>query len=438
GQTVFPDFSTEEGRAVWGRWVEEFARTGFHAAWIDMNDPSTGRIQCTDMLFEKGSKPHETYHNLYGSLMARATREGFEAVWPDQRVFLLSRSGFTGAQQYAAHWTGDNFSNYFHLRHCIGKSINLALSGMPFNGPDVGGFGGDATPGLMIDWIKACFLFPFFRNHCAQNRVRQEPWMLGEEVLEISRTFTRLRYKLLPYLYNLFVNQEKTGEAILRPLMYDFDDTTQVALGTVDTQHMVGPSIMQAPFVEEGASKREIVLPQALWYRADWGRWIEGNGVIETPKDLSTTPIFIRDGAIIPMQQGIRTSNRNDLHTIELLLCISPDFSGTARYTYAADDGISFAYYNGKRSVYTIEVTREGLSLHLLIHQESDNAGGVRFTPVTVHKFEKLVVESESGKKQKKRKKHSNVYFGAELTWFWWEQDGNTIKTEQVLTTALE
>ncbi|MFP4415939.1 MAG: glycoside hydrolase family 31 protein [Chitinispirillaceae bacterium] len=421
GLTVFPDFTTEEGRTTWAQWVREFAQTGFSSAWIDMNDPSTGHIQCTDMLFAKGRVPHEQYHNLYGTLMAKATRQGLEAAWPEERIFLLSRSGFTGAQQFSAHWTGDNFSNYFHLKHCIGKSINLALSGMPFNGPDVGGFGGDATEELLMDWIKACFLFPFFRNHCAQNRANQEPWMRGEQVLKVSCTFTRLRYKFLPYLYNLFIEQERNGEAILRPLIYDFEDCAPMSLGCIDTQYLIGPAIMQAPFVEKDLFERQIVLPNARWYRADTGHWFHGNRLILAQKQIDSTPIFIRDGAIVPMQKSVRRNNRNDLHDIELLLCLSSSFEGKCTCRYSVDDGITYAYNKGKRSEYSVDAWCLDKVLHVRIISEKQNAGKVRFTPVTVCDFDRLDMEIDTIKQQKTRHVYSHSSFGQRSVWYVWE-----------------
>ena len=110
-----------------------------------MNDPSTGPVDPMAMRFEHGSREHAACRNQYALLMAMATHAARLASRPGQRPFVLSRSGSTGSQKYAAHWTGDNFSNYHHLRLSIGKSLNLALSGMPFNGADVGGFGDNAT-----------------------------------------------------------------------------------------------------------------------------------------------------------------------------------------------------------------------------------------------------------------------------------------------------
>lgn len=267
GRTVFPDFSLPEGRAWWARQVARFAATGIHGAWLDMNDPATGHADHLPMLFDRGRASHETFHNQYALGMAMASRAGFEKAHPGQRPFLLSRSGFTGISRYAALWTGDNYSNYHHLKGSIPCSLNLALSGVPFNGPDIGGFGGDTTPDLIVAWMKAGFLFPFCRNHTIAGSRQQEPWAFGPRVMRILRRYIRLRYALRPYLYNLFAAQEESGEAILRPLFYDFADTRALPLGRVDDQFMVGPAILQAPLVGAGQVSREVLLPgKASWY----------------------------------------------------------------------------------------------------------------------------------------------------------------------------
>ncbi|MBD3315973.1 MAG: hypothetical protein GF344_09315 [Chitinivibrionales bacterium] len=420
GYTVFPDYTTEEGAAWWAEQVESFARYGIHSAWVDMNDPSTGRISCDAMRFDYGNAPHEYYHNQYGMLMSRATRRGLENAYPNERIFLLSRSGYTGSQKWAANWTGDNFSNYFYLRCGIGKSLNLALSGMPFNGPDVGGFGGDTVPQLMIDWIKACFLFPFFRNHCAHMGRNQEPWMLGARVLKVSKVFTRLRYKLLPYLYNLFVRLSEDGEAVLRPLFYDFNESTKLPLWNIDDQFMIGPAIMQAPFLTESEQNRRVVLPKARWYRPDVGEWLEGGRVMMVAKGDFTTPLFIREGAIIPMQRGTRTNNRNDFSRIELLLCLSKAHRGIARYRYVYDDGISLDYQNGEESEYTIEAcVRKGV-LCVTIQTQRLGHLPVRWTPLTVEPFENLHLTLAGESYKAKARPKTVMHFGAEVPWYFW------------------
>ncbi|MDB5106843.1 MAG: Alpha-glucosidase [Fibrobacteres bacterium] len=397
GYTVFPDFSLERTQAWWADLVAKFAATGPDAAWLDMNDPSTGPVDPNDMLFQEGRAYHGAYHNQYASLMAEATKRGFLQARPNQRPFLLSRSGYTGGQKHSAHWTGDNYSNYHHLHMSIGKTINLALSGMPFNGGDVPGFGGNCKEGLFLDWYKAEFLFPFFRNHCMRTSRHQEPWVFPKESMQIARRYIRLRYKLLPYLYNLFIRNAETGDAVMRPLFYDFDDTRRLPLAHVNDQFLVGPWIMQAPFTVEGLTEREIILPAAVWWRADHPGWLEGPARLSARKHAANTPLFVREGAVLPMLQGIPRDNRKDLKNVELFLCLSRGFKGKAEYRYACDDGETFDYQRGMRSTYDIEAGVRRGTAYLRITPVAEGFGTVRFTPVTVEKFDGMRLEGPDG-----------------------------------------
>ncbi len=407
GYTAFPDFSLEQTQTWWAQKYASLLKAGFSGAWLDMNDPSTGPVDCGGMLFKNGTVEHAAFHNQYAMLMSKASYAGALQAFPNKRPFLIARSGFTGSQKYSGNWTGDNCSNYAHLSMSIGKSINLALSGMPFNGPDVGGFGGDTNEQLMLDWMKAGFLFPFLRNHTCMGTKQQEPWEFSDSVHKLLRRYVRLRYTLMPYIYNLFINQAIQGEAILRPLFYDFEDTDNLALGTIDDQCMIGPSIMQAPFVKEKEKSRTIVLPNCAWYRADTLEWVSGNQIIKAEKKKDSTPLFIREGAIIPLQPGIRLDNAIDLTNIEFLLCVAPNANGTWRYVYTADDGESFEYRNGTQSTYEIVMSVNASELTIDIKTLSEGYKPVRFFPLTLNLFEHVSVckdgnEVPSLKKQEK------------------------------------
>ncbi len=354
GATVFPDFSLESARKWWRDQVASFSKHGFSGAWIDMNDPSTGASENTEMLFQNGKDAHDTYHNQYALGMAEATRAGFLAHQPDRRPFLLSRSAFIGSSQFSAVWTGDKVSNTHHLQGAIPLSLNLALSGIPFNGPDVPGFGGDATPELAATWYKAGFLFPFFRNHTAKATRNQEPWAFGSKTTRIIRHYIQMRYKLLPYLYNLFIDQEEDGTAILRPLFHDFQDTKRLPLGFIDDQFLVGPSILQAPILDPQKDHRELVLPKGRWFDARDGKWVDGGKRLRVQCKASETPLYVRNGSMIPLQPGTRTDNDSDLSTVDLHVFIDPKKPETAETLYRFDDGVSFDYKKGARTSFRV------------------------------------------------------------------------------------
>jgi alpha-glucosidase len=366
GKTVFPDFSIPEGRAWWSKQVARFAAHGFSGAWLDMNDPATGHVDNLQMLFNRGRASHETFHNQYALGMAMASRAGFEKAHPGQRPFLLTRSGCTGVSRYAAIWTGDNYSNWHHLKNTLACTMNLALSGVPFNGCDIGGFGGDTTPELMMAWVKACFLFPFCRNHSIINSRQQEPWVLGAAVLRTMRRYIRLRYALRPYLYNLFVAQEESGEAIMRPLFYDFADTQALPLGRIQDQFMVGPAIMQAPIVEQGQTSREVILPGGTaWYSVADGKWLKGGRRITARPGADQTPIFLREGSIIPAVANQGESNVFDARRVVFHVLLNRQSKGTAQSTYAFDDGQTTAYRKGERSRLLVQARVRGGTLEI-------------------------------------------------------------------------
>jgi alpha-glucosidase len=368
GRTWFPDFSLPEGRSWWAGHAQEFRDWGFHGAWLDMNDPAVGGAELDDMRFQQGRWDHWTYHNQYATGMAQATHEGFLAARPDERPFLLARSAATGSSRYTAVWTGDNWSNWHHLRTAILCSINLALSGIPFNGPDVPGFGGNADAELAVAWYKAGMLFPFLRNHSMMGTARQEPWAFGAAALQTIRHHVRLRYKLLPYLYQLWIAQECDGSAVMRPLFHDFDNADGQVLDFVDDQFLIGPALMQAPMVQQGQQRRSVALPGVgRWMDAGSGEFISAGRRIDVVSDSSSTPIFLREGFVVAMQAGVRVDQHNDLCDIELHVILGAGFVGEATLDYVADDGLSYGYRRGETTSCTFVARRENDLIHLSV-----------------------------------------------------------------------
>ncbi|MEI8234233.1 MAG: TIM-barrel domain-containing protein [Verrucomicrobiota bacterium] len=414
GETVFPDFSLKSAREWWAREVGAFAKSGIYGAWLDMNDPATGPVENQDMLFDRGRKPHAAYHNQYGLGMAMATRQGFLDAHPGERPFLLSRSGFTGSNRYTAIWTGDNYSNYHHLKNSIATTLNLALSGIPFNGPDAGGFAGDTTPELIRDWYKCGFLFPVLRNHSSRDSRRQEPWAFDQKTLAVLRRYIQLRYRFRPYLYQLFAEHERSGEAILRPLFYDFPDTKALPLGLIDDQFLVGPSVMQAPFVAERQRVREVVLPgNTAWFDAMRGRWIEGGQKISATADFHGTPLYLRDQTLLPLARLSPGEHAFQAERADFHLFLSKD--GVAQTRYLFDDGRTFAYLQGKRSEVEITAERSGKTVDIQIAVLEDGFGAGDFTFTTQPGITKVRINGVAATREARQ----GIPVGKEKGWTW-------------------
>ena len=415
GETVFPDFSRESARKWWADRVASFASRGLYGAWLDMNDPSTGTVNPEGMRFEGGKWPHYAFRNQYALGMARATRHGFLKAHPGHRPFLLCRSGFTGSSQYTAIWTGDNHSNYAHLRGSIPTSLNLSLSGIPFNGPDIGGFADDVTEPLMIHWQKAAFLFPVHRNHSIRESKPQEPWRFSASALKILRHYVRLRYRFLPYLYNLFIKQEEVGDPVLRPLFYEFEDTSRVQLGHIDDQFLVGPALMQAPVLGE-EKERKAVLPPGAWYDYAEGKWIGGNCQMTVHDAPERTCLLGREGCLVPMRPQSSTETRTDLTDVELHVLLNRCSEVAVSEDYVCDDGESFRYREGARSRLSVDahVRNEKLTIH--ITPTHSGAGPVRVRPVLYDTFQAVSVYVDGAVKPVRFRPAGTTFAGEEVT----------------------
>jgi len=394
GDTVFPDFTQETGREWWAGWLARFLKeSALDGAWLDMNDPSTGWCATEDMLFGGGTLPHARYHNQYGHFMAKASRRAFEKLDPDRRAFLLTRSGFTGTQRYSAIWTGDNDSNWSHLRMSIPCTINLGLSGVAFNGPDVGGFAGNATPELLVRWYQAGFLFPFFRNHSISNSKTQEPWQFGPEIMDRIRDVLRTRYRLLPYLYQCFFENHLTGDPVLRPLLYEFEDRE---LENIDDQYMVGGSLMVAPIVRPGEGAdfimsggvrrqlRHITLPAGWWYDLNIGEWVEGGRTIRYGVAADEAPIFAREGAVIPWYHGKLKNGDTQLDDFETHVFARD--GGTATGTFYIEDQETRDYLKDGYNTATITVSLSGGEASVKVRETGPLKGGaIRLDRIVVY-----------------------------------------------------
>lgn len=361
GDAVYPDFGKKEVRSWWGKNQQFLLDKGVRGVWNDMNEPASFRGQLPpDVVFtdEDEVSNHARMHNLYGHNMAKATYEGLKER-DGRRPFVITRACYAGTQKYSTAWTGDNHSIWAHLQMVIPQLCNMGLSGMPFVGTDVGGFGSDCTKELLCRWVEAGCFSPLFRNHSAMGTRYQEPWQFDEETVRIYRKAVELRYHLIPYYYDLFWEEEKTGLPIMRPLVlhYEKDETAREC----NTEFLVGRNLLAAPVVTQGDRKKMVYLPAGVWYdywtgerleSAD-GKWI----VRDAP--LDTCPLYVKAGTILPVWPKQSFVGEKDTDSV-LMLEIYP---GEGSWEHFQDDGESFDYRDGKYNQYHCELKGKALTV---------------------------------------------------------------------------
>jgi alpha-glucosidase len=370
GDTAFPDFVTEEGRAWWGGLNADHVRSGVAGIWNDMNEPATGRIPPDAMRFDHGRFSHARFHNQYGLLMAMATTAGLLDAMPDRRTFVLTRAGFAGIQRYAANWMGDNVSRWDHLWLSIPMAMGLGLSGQAFVGADVGGFVGHTNAELFLRWMQYGTLTPFCRNHSEIGNADQYAWTWGETIEDLVRAAIELRYRLLPYVYAAFLTASETGAPVQRPLVFDHQDDP--AVRDIDDEYLFGPDLLVAPVFEAGTTARQVYLPSGGWYDWHGGEAIAGRRYVVAPTPMDRIPLYARAGAVVPMWPDAPPSTAgHHPAAIELHLFV-PTADGTHRSFLQEDDGLTFAARDGARYRTTFEVARRGDRVTLRAEVEGD------------------------------------------------------------------
>jgi alpha-glucosidase len=341
-ECVFPDFTRSDVQQWWGGLYKGLVDAGIDGFWNDMNEPDifdtpTGTMDDNVDFHDFGlHSSHRKVHNAYGSTMAKATFEGVSHLMGKKRPFVLSRAGFSGLQRYAASWTGDNTSNFDHLRLQIPMFLNMGLSGTPFIGSDIGGFFKSANAELLTRWYQASSLVPLMREHNSRGEYDQEPWVHGDPYKSIIRKYINMRYRLLPYLYSCFYNASKYGSPIMRPLVYEYQHDSNTL--TVDDEFLIGPNILVAPVLKEGGIGRLVYLPEGSWYDYETKDVLAGNKSMYYDAPLDKLPVFIKEGAIIPTKElGQYTTEKGiDTITLEVFPLQTKDSSTSILYM---DDG---------------------------------------------------------------------------------------------------
>ncbi|MEU3891731.1 glycoside hydrolase family 31 protein [Streptomyces sp. NPDC029041] len=307
GEVVFPDFTHARVRAWWGALYEERLAQGFSGFWHDMNEPTSFTAFGESTLprsarhcLEGRGGDHREAHNVYALCMARAGFEGLRRLAPEERPFLFSRSGWAGMQRYGGTWSGDVATGWPGLRASLALVMGLGLCGVPYSGPDVGGFDGVPSPELYLRWFQLGAYLPLFRTHAGLRAGRREPWEFGEEVLEHARAALVERRRLLPYFVTLAHLARRTGAPYVRPLWWAAPE--ERALRDCEDAFLLGDALLVAPVLDPGVGRRTVRLPRGRWYDVATGQAYEGPGQVLVDAPLSRIPVFARAGSVLPVR----------------------------------------------------------------------------------------------------------------------------------------
>lgn len=363
GDCHFPDFSQTRTREWFGSQYKVLTDSGISGFWIDMNEPSVFDEKGTigdDIVHpsDGANKLHKEIHNQYGHLMAQASYEGLQKLLPDSRIYINSRSAYLGTHRYAGTWTGDNLSEWSHLQISIPMLLNMATSGQVMVGPDIGGFGGKPSSELLIRWYQAGCFYPYFRNHTISEKKSQEPWAFGKKTEAIIRKVIQFRYSLMVHIYNVIRQACLTGIPAFRALWIDYPKDPMVHLPEwAESQYLFGDNLLVVPILKRGKRKRDIYLPSGKWYSFCGELILDGGKIHEISVPLDITPIFVKEGSIIPyINEEIQ--HTGEIKDSKISLRIYPKDSEAKGEIYL-DDGETLNYEKGEFELIKIEVEKK-------------------------------------------------------------------------------
>ena len=373
----FYDAYDAGARKIFWRQMDENLYTkykfGIDAWWMDASEPNVR--DCTPMWYRKAlSGPTALgtateYFNAYSLVNADAIYNGQRSVNPNQRVFLLTRSGFAGEQRYStATWSGDIATRWEDMRAQITAGLNYSMAGLPFWGMDQGGFcvenryvaaqqefdktgkeNADLKEWreLQARWNQFGCFGPLYRVH-GQWPLR-EVWNIAPADHPAYKTivaYDKLRYRLMPYLYSMAGMVHLKDYTMMRGLVMDFNGDEKVL--DIKDQWMFGSALMACPVGEYQKYSREVYLPkQRGWYDFYTGAYHTGGQTIVADAPFDKIPVFIPEGAILPIGPEMQWCDEKKPELIDLYVYAGKDGS----YTLYEDEGTNYNYEKGKYAV---------------------------------------------------------------------------------------
>jgi alpha-D-xyloside xylohydrolase len=314
-KVAFYDATNPRAREyVWSKLRDNYLAHGIELWWADACEPEIKHTHQSNLRYHAGPGPE--VGNVYPRENSRMLYEGMLAEGRTE-VVTLNRSAWAGSQRYGVVlWSGDVFTTFDDLRRQVAEGLNTGISGIPWWNSDIGGFhGGDpSSPAyreLFVRWFQFGTFSPIMRVHGVREPTLpfspditgapNEIWSYGEEAYEILSAHVALRERLKPYLLEVLREAHEAGLPVMRPFFLEFPDDGRA--WQVADAFLLGDRLLVAPVLEAGATSREVYLPAgATWTDAWTGETHPGGGTVLAAAPLDRIPLFLRDGATLPIQ----------------------------------------------------------------------------------------------------------------------------------------
>ncbi len=341
------DVTNPDARAWYCDHLRKILRMGVDCLKTDFGE----RIPVRDIAYYDGKDPLHM-HNYYTFLYNKMVFDLLKEERGEGEAILFARSATAGSQQFPVHWGGDNSASYISMAETLRAGLSMSHSGFGFWSHDISGFEQTAPADVYKRWAAFGLLSSHSRLHGSSSY--RVPWLFDEESCDVVRKFTRLKCRLMPYLYGAAVEAHEHGTPMMRPMMLEFPDDP--ACDTLDRQYMMGESLLVAP-VFHADSHVDYYLPDGLWTSLLDGRKVQGGRWQKETHDFLSLPLMVRPGTVLPMgkhddRPDYDYTDGLELHVYQLaegqtVTVKIPDLKGQLAATYTV------TMKNGKAEVVT-------------------------------------------------------------------------------------
>lgn len=336
GNTGIVDIYSEAGNKWFKNIYKDLAKMGVNGFWGDLGEPE---VLPSWVNFEKGSA--DEIHNIYGHDWANLVREASLEANPDKRPFVLMRAGYSGSQRYGmVPWSGDVSRSWGGLQSQPEIALQMGLQGLAYMHSDLGGFAGaNLDDNLYARWLQYGVFQPIFRPH-AQEDVPSEPVFRSDKAKKLAKKAIELRYRMLPYNYNLMYENHTKGTPLMRPLF--FVEPENKDLYNYSDAYLWGDDILVAPILKDSISEKKVYFPKGSnWFDFHTDDKFEGGKSATVKVFEEYIPTFVRGGSFITMArltQSTKTYNQDEL---ELHYYFDKSVAETEQEVYFDDGSIS-------------------------------------------------------------------------------------------------
>ncbi|QED39032.1 DUF4968 domain-containing protein [Antarcticibacterium arcticum] len=365
GNTGLVDIFKPEARDWFWDIYKDLSEMGISGWWGDLGEPE---VHPANLQHVTGSA--NEMHNIYGHSWAKMIYEGYEQDFPAQRPFILMRAGAAGSQRFGLiPWSGDVNRSWGGLQSQPEISLQMGLQGLAYMHSDLGGFAGDNLDDkLYARWLQYGVFQPLYRPH-AQEAVPSEPVFREPQTKRLAKKAIELRYRLLPYNYNLAWENNQSGIPLMRPLF--FEEPENGDLFEVTDTYLWGKDFLVSAVMADSLLEKQVYFPgKDNWFDFYSGKKYKGGTTQTITLKEDHIPTFVRGGAFIPMAKPVQTTRDYKGEVVEVHYHYDPEKKKSAGYLYHDDGTTPEAFEKGAYEKINFESAFNGNSLDLKIEKE--------------------------------------------------------------------